>query len=217
MIVSERPKPTAATVGLAWDGTRLWAGDWEERSIASLDLAGDVTATFAAPGRVFGLAFGDRVLRAVVGHPETNDRSIHTFDPATSAWVKPVHRCPDDTGSHLAWDGGHLWLSQRFAKRLLQLHEDGTVKHVIDLPWEVTGFAWRGATAWLNVVVEKGNSSLATLAPGADRPDVVERFDGLLASLADDGAGFWMSQLKGGNILRCVPPTSPMPDITPLA
>jgi hypothetical protein len=205
VIESERPKPTSATVGLAWDGTRLWAGDWEEHRIASLDPQGKVATSYPAPGRVYGLTFRDRVLHAVIGHSETDDRSIHTFDPATSAWEKKVLHCPDATGSHLAWDGGHLWLSQRYAMRLLQLHEDGTIKHVIDLPWEVTGFTWRGPTAWLNVRPEKGRSSLATLAPGADRPDVVERFERSLASLADDGTAFWMSELRGAHILRCVP------------
>jgi hypothetical protein len=205
VIESERPKPTAAAIGLAWDGTRLWAGDWEERSIASLDSQGKVVTSFTAPGRVYGLTFSDRVLHAVIGHSETDDRSIHTFDPATSAWEKKILHCPEATGSHLAWDGGHLWLSQRYAMRLLQLHEDGTIKHIIELPWEVTGFTWRGATAWLNVRPEKGRSSLATLAPGADRPDVVERFERSLASLADDGTAFWMSELRGAHILRCVP------------
>jgi hypothetical protein len=216
VIDSERPKPSAATVGLAWDGTRLWAGDWEERFIAPLDPFGGLTDRFAAPGRVYGLAFDDRILHAVIGHPESDDRSIHGFDPATTTWEKRSHACPDATGSHLAWDGGHLWLSQRYAKRLIQLHEDGTVKHTIDLPWEVTGFTWRGATAWLNIRVEKGKSSLATMAPGADRPDVVEHFGRSLVSLADDGSGFWMAQLGGENILRCVPSTSPMLAVTQL-
>jgi hypothetical protein len=216
VIVSERPKPTAGTVGLAWDGTRLWAGDRDECSVAALDPHGNLAASFAAPGRVYGLAFSEHTLHAVVGHPESDDRSIHSFDPATSAWEKKALRCPEFTGSHLAWDGGHLWLSQRYEKRLLQLHADGTVKHVIELPWEVTGFTWRGATAWLNVRPEKGRSSLATLAPGADRPDIVEHFDCSLASLADDWSGFWMSQLRGENILRCVPSPSPMPSLTRL-
>jgi hypothetical protein len=216
VIVSELAKPTPATVGLAWDGSRLWAGDWEARSIAPLDANYKVTASFEAPGRVYGLAFGERTLHAVIGHPDSDDRSIHTFDPASSTWEKRFLRCPDSTGSHLAWDGGHLWLSQRYAKRLLQLHPDGTIKHVIELPWEVTGFTWRGATAWLNVRPEKGRSSLSTLAPGADRPDVVEHFDSSLASLADDGSGLWMSQLKGEKILRCIPSQSPMPAVTPL-
>jgi hypothetical protein len=205
VIVDERPKPTARTIGLAWDGTRLWAGDWEECRIASLDAQGDVAASYAAPGRVYGLTFSDRLLRAVIGHSESDDRSIHTFDTATSAWEKKVLRCPDATGSQLAWDGGHLWLSQRYEKRLLQLHEDGTIKHVIELPWQVTGFTWRGATAWLNVRPDEGRSSLARLSPGGDRPDVVERFERSLASLADDGIGFWISELRGDNIFRCVP------------
>jgi len=216
VIVSEVPKPTAATVGLAWDGTRLWSGDWEERTIAALDPQCKVAATFAAPGRVYGLAFSDATLHAVIGHPESDDRSIHRFDTVTKSWEKRAFRCPDATGSHLAWDGGHLWLSQRYEKRLLQLHPDGTIKHTVDLPWEVTGFTWRGATAWLNVRPEKGRSSLAMLAPGADQPDVVEHFDGSLASLADDGSGFWMAQLRGTDILKCAPSVSPMPPVTPL-
>jgi hypothetical protein len=216
VIVSQISKPTAATVGLAWDGTRLWAGDWEERLIAALDPQYATAVTYAAPGRVYGLAFSDAILHAVIGHPDSDDRSIHRFDTATHSWEKRALRCPDATGSHLAWDGGHLWLSQRYEKRLLQLHPDGTIKHVVDLPWEVTGFTWRGATAWLNVRPEKGRSSLAMLAPGGDRPDVVEHFEGSLASLADDGSGFWMTQLRGTDILKCTPSDSPMPAITTL-
>lgn len=37
MIVARKVKPAPATVGLAWDGTRLWAGDWEGRAIYMLD------------------------------------------------------------------------------------------------------------------------------------------------------------------------------------
>jgi hypothetical protein len=216
MIVSERRKPTPATVGLAWDGKRMWVGDWQDSFIAALDASGDVDLRFAAPGRVYGMAFSDAGLHAVIGHPESDDRTIHLFKPEAGAWEKQALRCPDFTGSHLAWDGGHLWLGQRYAKRLLQLHADGTVKHTVDLPWEVTGFTWRGATAWLNVRVEKGASSVASLGPGAERPTAVERLEGSLASLADDGSGFWMAQLRGENIVKCAPTPSHMPPVTGL-
>jgi hypothetical protein len=205
MILSQHHKPAPGVIGLAFDESRLWAGDWDASAILELDEHLTIRASHAAPGRVYGMAFAEERLCAVIGRADTDDRSIHRFDTAQSSWEKQSIKCPDATGSHLAWDGGHLWLGQRYAKRVLQLHADGTVKHVIDLPWEVTGFTWRGATLWLNVRVEKGISSLATLAPGADEPDVVERLGASLASLADDGGSFWTAELRGERILKITP------------
>jgi len=202
MILSHHQKPALGVIGLAFDGTRLWAGDWEESAVYELDENLAIRASHPAPGRVYGMAFADDLLCAVIGRADSDDRSIHRFNTEHSSWEKQFFKCPDATGSHLAWDGGHLWLGQRYEKRVLQLHADGSVKHTVDLPWEVTGFTWRGATLWLNVRPQKGISSLATLAPGAGAPDVVGALDASLASLADDGAGFWTAELRGERILR---------------
>src|SRR5438445_13225723 len=161
MITTTRRKPSASTIGLAWDGSHMWAGDYEARSIFELDEAGAIVKTYAAPGKPVGFAFAEGRLAAVIGHPETDNRTIRFFDPSSHAWLDRVLRCPDDTGSQLAWDGGHLWLSERHNKLLLQLHADGTVKHSIDVPHEVTGFAWLGATVWLDLRVDKGVSEIA--------------------------------------------------------
>jgi outer membrane protein assembly factor BamB len=205
MIVTTRPKPTAATVGLAWDGTRLWAGDFDSHSLVVLDADGTTNTTFPAPGRPVGLAFAEARLAAVISHPETDHRTIRFFDPAAGAWLDRSVRCPDDSGSQLAWDGGHLWLSQRYKKTLLQLHPDGTVKHSIDIPYEITGFYWIGATAWMNVRVEQGFSDVAKRGPGASRPALVERVPGSLASLAYDGEAFWTVDLRGESMYRIRP------------
>jgi len=205
MILSHHQKPASGVIGLAFDGTRLWAGDWDASAILELDLDLAIRASHPAPGRIYGMAFAEDRLCAVIGRADTDDRSIHRFDPALSAWEKQSLKCPDATGSHLAWDGGHLWLGQRYLKRVLQLHADGSVKHVVDLPWEVTGFTWRGATLWLNVRPQKGISSLATLAPGAGAPDIVGALGASLASLADDGASFWTAELRGDSILKITP------------
>jgi outer membrane protein assembly factor BamB len=202
MIVTTRPKPAASTVGLAWDGSRLWAGDHQSQSLYALNADGAVASTFSVPGRPLGLAFTDKRLAAVIAHPETDNRSIRSFDPDSGSWLEETIRCPDDTGSHLAWDGGHLWLSQRYNKTLLQLNPDGTVRHSIDLPFEVTGFSWIGATAWMNLRVETGFSDIAKRGPGASRPTLLERIPGGLASLAFDGSGFWTVDLRGENYYR---------------
>jgi hypothetical protein len=169
----------------------------------ALDDSGAVEHTYPAPGRPVGLAATDEGrLAAVISHPETDNRTIHFFDLASRTWLEHPIRCPDDTGSNLAWDGGHLWLSQRHNKVLLQLHPDGTAKHVIDIPDEITGFSWIGATAWLNLRVEKGVSEISRLGPGAIRPTTVERIDGSLVSLAYDGNGFWTADLSSDTLYR---------------
>src|SRR5579864_1613808 len=170
MIVTTRAKPSAAAIGLAWDGSRLWAGDFEARSLSALSSAGDVEEKYSAPGRPVWLCCCDTRLAAVISHPETDNRSIHFFDRASRTWLEHGLRCPDDTGSQLAWDGGHLRLGQRYNKVILQLHADGTVKHAIEVTNEVTGLYWIGATVWLNLRVEQGFSDGARRGPGASRP-----------------------------------------------
>jgi len=202
MIVTTRPKPSGATIGLAWDGSRLWAGDFDGQVLLMLGDAGTPEASFPAPGRLVGLAFTDARLAAVVSHPDTDNRTIRFFDPQGHAWLDEPIRCPGDTGSQLAWDGGHLWLCQRYNKTVLQLNDDGTVRHSIDVPYEITGLAWLGATAWMNLRVEEGFSDVGKRPPGASRPALVERIPGALASLAYDGECFWTVDLRGDNLYR---------------
>jgi hypothetical protein len=202
MIVTSRSKPAASLVGLAWDGSKLWAGDHESRAVLELDENGGVKNTYAAPGLPYGFAFAGARLGVVIGHPETDNRTIRFFDISSRTWLDDSIRCPDDTGSHLAWDGGHLWLSQRYNKVLLQLHPDGTVKHSIDVPQEITGFYWIGATVWLNLRVEKGVSEIAKRSPGATRPAPVERIEGSLVSLTYDGQGLWTVDLRRDALYR---------------
>jgi len=205
MIATTRPKPAPTTIGLAWDGTTLWAGDHASQRLMRLDAACAVEMSYPAPGRPYGLAFTDSRIAAVLGHPETDNRSIRFFEPEKAEWSEEIFRCPDDTGSHLAWDGGHLWLTQRHNKMLLQLNDDGTVRHRIELPAEVTGLTWLGATAWLNLRIEKGFSDIAKRGPGASQPTPVERIEGSLASLAYDGGAFWTVDLRGESIFRVIP------------
>jgi hypothetical protein len=76
--VTTRSKPSAGTLGLAWDGARLWAGDYEERSVSALDESAAIENSYPTPGRPLGLAVADEQrLAVVISHPETDNRSIH--------------------------------------------------------------------------------------------------------------------------------------------
>ncbi len=188
-------------MGLAWDGRRLWAGDWETRSLMRLTAEGAIEERFDAPGRVVGMTYSDGVIYAVTSG-ENDDRSIHRFVPARGAWDDWRLRCPDDTGSQLSWDVTHLWLSQRYDKRALRLATDGTVEQTIDLPVQVTGIHWDGPTLWANLRFDKGTSDITRLSAGGQVLEKAEHHEQSFASLAFDGSGFWMSDLRGPTIVR---------------
>jgi len=206
MITHTFPKPAPSVVGLAWDGSSLWAGDWESRTLMRLGADAVAVETFPAPGRMVGLLYLDGSITAVVSDPDTDDRTIRTFSIARRSWDERVLRCPGDTGSQLAWDGQHLWLGQRYEHRVMQLSADGQADRIIELPCEVVGLHWMGPTLWLNLRMRKGMSDIGRLDAGADDPELVEQYDKGYVSLAYDGGGFWMSDLRGTTIARAVPP-----------
>ena len=115
-------------------------------------------------------------------------------------------RCPDDTGSQLAWDGRHLWLSQRYHKRALRLADDGSIEQEFPLPAEVTGIYWSGPALWANLRMEKGASDIVRFANGPQTPELLEHYEQGLVSLAYDGSGFWMSDLRGTTLIKAAPP-----------
>ncbi len=200
-----RPKPAPVTIGLAWDGAQVWAADWKTSAVLQLNDVQAVETRYDAPGQPIGLMYGGGHLLAVLADPTTDDRSIRWFDPQAQAWTDRVLRCPDDTGSYVFWDGARLWLSQRHLKRVFELRDDGSIGETIELPWEVTGFLWIGKDLWLSVRAEKDMTDVALLRPGMGAPELVERYEGSFVSLAYDGSGFWMSELRGEVIVKVSP------------
>ncbi|HEV2908963.1 MAG TPA: hypothetical protein VGX02_06780 [Candidatus Eremiobacteraceae bacterium] len=193
-------------IGLTWDGDALWAGDWDSQTLLRLAADGSVEESFAAPGRPVGMTFRDGAITAVISDPENDDRSIHRFDLSRHKWSDESIRCPDDTGSHVSWDGRKLWLSQRYNKRVLQLGADGSVERAIEMPSEVVGIHWMGPTLWTNLRITKGASDIGRLDAGAEKPELVDHYDQGFVSLGYDGGGFWMSDLRGTTIARAAPP-----------
>jgi hypothetical protein len=206
MITHTLAKPAPNVVGLAWDGASLWAGDWETCMLFRLAADGAVQARFPAPGRMVGMTFVGGTLVAVVSDPETDDRSIHRFDPSSGSWDAGATRCPDDTGSQLSWDGERLWLSQRFNKRVLRLSLAGSIEHEIEMPAPVIGIHWSGPALWANLRFDKETSDITRFAHEGAPAERLERYPSSFVSLAFDGGGFWMSDLRGPRIIKASPP-----------
>jgi hypothetical protein len=206
MITHTLVKPAPNIVGLAWDGASLWAGDWETCTLFRLAADGAIQAQLAAPGRVVGMTFVDGTLFAVIADPGSDDRSIHRFNPSKGLWDDGPMRCPDDTGSQLSWDGERLWLSQRFNQRVLRLSASGSIEHEIEMPAPVIGIHWSGPTLWANLRFDKETSDVTRFAREGAPAERLERYPSSFVSLAFDGSGFWMSDLRGATIVKASPP-----------
>jgi hypothetical protein len=152
---------------------------------------------------VSAVAVGEE-LRVVLS--ETDDsRFIRRYIPGHGFKSEAIP-APEDTGSFLAFDGGRLWLSQRYNKRILELDQAYKPARIIPIGEEIIGFAWaRGVvllSTWLGR--DRGGCRLATIDPNATSPQVryvaTVPFAGV--SLALDGESCWTNDFKKNEIVR---------------
>ncbi|HEY0798941.1 MAG TPA: hypothetical protein VGD50_07310 [Candidatus Baltobacteraceae bacterium] len=133
------PAPCPAPVGIAFDGTQLWVTSWEAKRLYAFDAkTGAVSEESAVPGTPVGVTVIGEELRVVVGDAQTDDRSIRRYIVG-HGFKNGAIPCPEETGSHLAYDGEFLFLSQRHHQRILELDAEGVLRRTIALPRQITG------------------------------------------------------------------------------
>src|SRR5579864_3866802 len=140
------PSPAPSPQSLAHDGEHLWLGSWEtSRVYGIVPSQGRVFEEAQAPGRPVGSTVVGDELRFVCSEKgDADERFIRRFVPGHGFKSREVGACPDDTGSFLAYDGEHLWLSQRYNKRILELDPQWRVVRTLDVGEEIVGLAWVG-------------------------------------------------------------------------
>jgi hypothetical protein len=189
------PSPCPAPVGNAFDGTYLWIGSTEVERVYAIDpRQGTIVEEWAAPGTPYGMTTLGDELRVTVGDEPDDDRSIARLIPG-HGFKSERMPCPDATGVWLAYDGESLFLSQRFAKRILELDEAGNVRRTIPVRREVTGMTIVDGTFYLMTTESKDVDDYRVVRLDARGPAPVEtelaRVDFLARGLAYDGAKFW--------------------------
>jgi len=200
------PSPAPAPQSLAHDGEHLWLGSWETSRIYGLYPAqGRVFEEQQAPGKPVGsVAVGDELRFICAQNGEDDNRFIRRFVPAHGFKTQAVP-CPDDTGSFLAFDGEHLWLSQRFNKRVLELDPACRVVRTVDVGEEILGMAWVDERLYLSIWLgrERGGSRIAYIEARAAAPalTIVARPAFTAVSLARDGGRLWTNDFKGEQIV----------------
>lgn len=128
------PSPAPLPLGLAADGDTLWMASRETHRLYAIDTKKwTVSDEAQAPGGPFGMTMVGDELRVVIGHGEKDyDRYIYRFFPG-HGFKNDRIACPDLTGSHLAFDGDTLFLSQASHRKILALDGQGKVIREISL------------------------------------------------------------------------------------
>ncbi|MDQ6808358.1 MAG: hypothetical protein M3Z64_02875 [Verrucomicrobiota bacterium] len=205
------PSPAPAPQALAWHDGTLWMGSRDLRRVYAIEpTAWKVTKEIDAPGVPWAaVAVGDS-LRFTIGEGADDDRYIHRFD--SSAGFSPNGRiaCPELTGSYLSYDGEHLYLSQWYKHRVLQLGCTGEILRVIDVGAEICGHAFvDGALYVLRGTEEDGESwRIARCDPRREAAPFqdVAAVPFACRSLTHDGERFWTNHRAADAIVSFVLP-----------
>jgi hypothetical protein len=128
------PSPAPRPLGLAADGNTLWMASRETHRLYAIDTTRwTVREESQAPGSPFGMTVLGDELRIIIGLGEkAQDRYIFRFVPGHGFKSDRI-ACPDLTGSHLAFDGDTLFVSQVAHRRILALDGHGNVLREIPL------------------------------------------------------------------------------------
>ena len=134
------PSPAPRPQSLAFDGTLLWAGSRATRRVYALDPnTWDVREEAQAPGTPWGMTVVGDELRVLCGETDDDNRIIRRFVPAHGFKSEGAIPCPDDTGSHLSYDGDRLFVSQWYNQRIIALDEAGHPGTVVPVPHQICG------------------------------------------------------------------------------
>ena len=205
------PAPCPGPLGLACDGPNLWVGCGETRRIYGIDARqGTVFEEAAAPAKPYGMCVTGDALRVIIAADETDDRSIRRYIFGKDFKKTEAIRCPDDTGSFLAYDGDSFFVSQRFDRRIVEIDETGKVLRTLPTPGQVTGMTVVGGRFYLVVTADAKSKDykLVRIDARAAELEIVElaAFPFVARSLGYDGVRLWTHDRDARNIVAFTKP-----------
>jgi hypothetical protein len=130
------PRPQA----IAFDGTLLWLGSIATQRLYALDPH-DWTVHDEMPvaGNPWGMTSAGDELRVILGETDEDHRTIYRAIPGHGVRTSSALPCPDDTGSHLSYDGERIFVSQWYNRKLVAIDDAGTIGSVIEVPHQIVG------------------------------------------------------------------------------
>lgn len=152
--------------GLAVAGSRLFVSFRDDPQIFTLDLPTSRCDLWAiAPNPPWGLAASQDRVWAVCGYGQNADRHVVEFDATGNQCSSPT-RCPDGTGSYIAFDGRELFLSQWYEQRVFRLTDAQVFEPLFSATRGICGIA-----------ADHGTLTLLTTADEETLEYHLERYD----------------------------------------
>ena len=190
------PSPAAAPQALAWSGGKLWMGSRDLRRIYAIDSTEwKVLEEKEPPGIPWAAVATNGSLCFTIGEDPNDDRYIRRFVPKAGFSETDRIACPEFTGSYLSYDGEHLYLSQWYKHRILELDANGNIIRVIDVGAEVSGHSFVDGMIYVLRGTEQNGESwtIARLDPREENPEVkdIAVVPFACRSLTFDGECFW--------------------------
>lgn len=205
------PAPAVTPQALAWHAGALWSGSRDRRRIFGIDVnAWRIFEESEAPGIPWAAVSVGDSLRFTIGEGANDDRHVWSYSPGKGFSDAERFACPDFTGSYLSYDGSHLYLSQWYKHRILQLDAAGNILRAIDVGTEICGHAFVDGVIYVIRGTEEGNESwrLARLDPRQETPQVhdIATVPFQSRSLTHDGERFWSSHRAAHEIVAFAAP-----------
>jgi len=200
------PSPAPKPQSLAYDGTTLWMGSRETRRVYALDAkTWTVREETTAPGTPWGMTVVGDELRVLCGETPDDTRIIRRFVPGHGFKTSDALACPDDTGSHLSYDGERLYVSQWYRKKLISLDEHGGVGTTIDVPHGICGQVIVGGSFYLATTDDEESDEYFLTRVDARGANVtvadLARIGFPARALAYDGERFWTNHREANEIV----------------
>jgi hypothetical protein len=163
------------------------------------------------PGIPWAAVATNGTLCFTVGEGPNDDRYIRRFVPDVGFSETDRIACPEFTGSYLSYDGEHLYLSQWYKHRILELDANGNIIRVIDVGAEVSGHAFVDGIIYVLLGTEQNGESwtIARLDPREEKPEVkdIAVVPFACRSLTFDGELFWSNYRAKDAIISFVLPS----------
>jgi len=205
------PAPAPKPQALAFDGERLWMGSIVTSRLYAIDpRRWTVTEEADAPGKPWGMTAVGGELRVICGETDDDHRVVRRFVPGHGFKEHDAFPCPDDTGSHLSFDGTHLYVSQWYNRRIVEVDGRGTPIREIAVPHQVCGHTLIDGVFYL-ITTESEETTDYWLTRldarnGALAAKDLARVPFHARALAFDGERFWTNHRERGEMVAFAHP-----------
>src|SRR5437764_3771199 len=204
--IERLPSPAITPQALTWHQGELWLGSRDLRRIYRMNRKSwKIVEEMEAPGIPWAAVSDGEAVWFTLGEGAEDDRYLWRYEVGKGFSETGRIACPDLTGSYLSYDGRHLYLSQWYRHRILQLNGSGKITREIEIGAEISGHVFIDGMIYVLRGTEQNKCDwrLARFDLAETIPQVRElaRVPFQCRSLAFDGSNLWTNHREADQIV----------------